>query len=512
MVAYLLRFAGMPRSIMAESITGNIMDQFQEADVPRKDKFNFQPDSMPAILVPGFQKRSAELLAYARGQGLNFVVPSPEDLEATVTFLRSHPLVVAPNRWRRHRLENVQVVLEDEFLKIDAFVDSIKKGIFDPGILRSMRHADVLKERLDNVIELAKQVIRNVSGMISPACVPSDAGGVGGADGFNGMRAAGGAGGARVEAGEERLVRESSRNTSHGNFGGTSEAFLQLQLSCSSLKRFLRYMLDQYHSGRFSVDFVAAVLGFANPEELLWRFDGARRSIIDFGCGNGDLLIELARTARRRERGREILSIMEDLLEDFGFYVNFANVSIKRKIHDEFIYFLESSEIIIPRSLEPTDPHLIGLDEAQLTLEELQCTHGISTKMADVCDPHFFAHTGLAREEAGVVISILTLDRVPDLDRFLQNFADSLEPNGRFLLANKGIIDTRSDGEGVTILYRSENDLKSDTYTGTLEKLRPKLVRFGLGIESVSLHPYAVISTEGVQHYDLVVVGGRKKN
>lgn len=413
-------------------------------------------DLRSSFQIPGWQERTEELLAYAREQGLNFLLPSAEDIKMVTTFLKSHPLVVSGNQWRRHRLEDIQVLLEEEFVKIDTWMQEIESGNLHTEILRSLRHATLLKDRLEDLIELAKKVIHS--------------------------------------EGED----------------STSELHPQFQSACASLKRFLRYMLDSYHGGRLGVEFVAEIIGFANVEELLWQRNGTRRVIIDFGCGDGDLLIELARAVRRRERGREFLEEYIKLLKSHGVKIKEISNQALKSLNKELTNFLGIEKLYIEHILEPLDPYLIGLDEAALTLEELSITHGISTRVADICDTDFFTHTDLTPARADVAISILTLDRVADLDQFLQNFSDSLKLGGRFLLANKGIIDTRSDSDGVTILYRHENDLKDETYSGTLQKLRVKLAQFGLIVESISLHPYAVISTEGIQYYNLVVVGGKK--
>jgi hypothetical protein len=291
---------------------------------------------------------------------------------------------------------------------------------------------------------------------------------------------------------------------------------------------YLRYLLeadhDTYRSGRFTPAFVAEMLGFAEVEQLFFQEDGLRRTIVDLGCGDGDMLMELAKGLRRMVRGKEFLDIYVSLLIKHGSEVKFESAEIFRNIQKKLTSTLEGENIILHLDPEPPDPHLIGIDLAEPFLKRLQSPrYGISGRKGDIRAPFrdFAKKTGLKKGSAGVVMSTLTLDRV-EPEALFKNLSYLLAEQGVFMLATKSIIDPRSDGlgkKGQPISYyeqMAQKDLKSNSALRTLEKLTNALKTYGLKVERVSCHPYAVISTDcrtsgahmGPQRYNLIVVSG----
>ncbi len=288
--------------------------------------------------------------------------------------------------------------------------------------------------------------------------------------------------------------------------------------ACENAKSFIYYAIQErqqiYHGGQITAELFAKLLDMPSVSSLFRKEDGTPKRIVDLGCADGGLLINLAKAKRREERGKLYLKQAKSALKSEGFEV-IENLVFEKTLKEKFDAFLCSEGISFPLDHEPTDPNLIGVDLSATALNRLRHGKtGLSTLNADIAIPGLAQQAPLQAGKADIVVTSLTTDRVENLDLLLKNIAELLTEDGQFMIVTTCIIDPKSDGKNAKdpIYYSSSQKYRAESAVGTSSKLMDGLKAQGFAVDGLSIIPYHVKSSSGAQDYSLLVLTGRKSN
>lgn len=260
---------------------------------------------------------------------------------------------------------------------------------------------------------------------------------------------------------------------------------------------------------------IGAMLGHRDSLPLFFDAHGNELTFVDYGCGPGEMLMRL-----RKEKGSVLLGtdVLKDVLGDFfteDLQREISNeilqamiLRINLKLHKNLGFYVDLPPLC--------DPHLIGLD--QINVQKRLRREGVTGRRADLTAnfQNFCRHSGLGENRVHRGASILTVDRVPDVDQMLENMVRSCVNGAEILLGTKGIIEGRSDGRGsenAKITY-SQQDW-GRTRNQCIQNLFTKLRSHRLVPQRISWQPYWVISSDckpkgqgaKPQIYKLVLIG-----
>ncbi len=289
--------------------------------------------------------------------------------------------------------------------------------------------------------------------------------------------------------------------------------------ACENAKSFIYYAIQErqqiYHGGQITADFFAKLLGMPSVSSLFRQEDGSPKTIVDLGCADGRLLINLAKAKRTEERGEMITEIILKLSHEIGLLENHLACGQISDFKKRMLKYLNLKSLSIPLSHEPTDPHLIGVDMSATALNRLKHAEiGLSTLNANITIPGLAHQDPLQAEKTDIVVTSLTTDRVENLDQLLANIAELLAKDGHFVIVTTCIIDPKSDGKNAQnpIFYSSSQKYRAESAVGTSSKLMDGLKVQGLAVDGLSIIPYHVKSSSGAQDYSLLVLTGRKSD
>lgn len=324
--------------------------------------------------------------------------------------------------------------------------------------------------------------------------------------------------------GEGTHVVDGSRDSSEGISGRSDvhevSKYAELWRACENAKSFIYYAIQErqqiYHGGQITADFFAKLLGMPSVSSLFRQEDGSPKTIVDLGCADGRLLINLAKAKRTEERAHNLNAYAIKILKDLNF-VNESKITKEQiwRLDAKLLEFLIRNSTNIPLSHEPTDPHLIGVDMSATALNRLKHAEiGLSTLNANIAIPGLAHQDPLQAEKTDIVVTSLTTDRVENLDQLLANIAELLAKDGHFVIVTTCIIDPKSDGKNAQnpIFYSSSQKYRAESAVGTSSKLIDGLKAQGLAVDGLSIIPYHVKSSSGAQDYSLLVLTGRKSN
>ena len=294
---------------------------------------------------------------------------------------------------------------------------------------------------------------------------------------------------------------------------------------------------ETYRSRSLTAKSIAELLGFTNLRDLFYTgHDGVRRvrRHVDFGCGDGEILIQLAEIfeeATKSEIGNHaVASLMREIYE---MLANFPS--------DEGIDWVEKSTLMDegrkkavsedfnPKSFErQRKKNFIGIDNGRHFMERLN-NKGIGSRVGDICGApkRLRRSLGINAKSVDVAYTTLTLDRASNKQNLIGNMRRSLRDDGFAIIGLKGDFTSMNDGQGSRedpIDYGSKDDwdLSSSSVSGQLDKLLPLLEKAGLEPVKLASHKSHVICTDcetdpdmpgyGPQEYNLVMLVCRKKS
>ncbi len=320
-----------------------------------------------------------------------------------------------------------------------------------------------------------------------------------------------------------------------------------VRVLCEQLLGIYRYKLEAdketYRSRSFTATSFAQVTGHESVYEALYKPSGELKTIVDFGCGDGETLFQLAQGCKsakremkrqeRRTREEEIRPlIMEEVYEEFKMknLGDFPWTTMDREVRTRVLQIL-SNEIKIENKHQEEEikPKFIGIDQASAFVTRLNEEKGLTGRDGDICSSRheFVTETQIMPKSADIAITILTVDRAKSKKNLFANIAGSLVEGGLAVIAMHPEYDAKSDPSGEKdefILYgdydEEDWDLSGQNITVFLDKLLPQLKKTGLKPVRLARHQCRVISVDceiegkrrGPQSYNMVVVVCKKES
>lgn len=298
---------------------------------------------------------------------------------------------------------------------------------------------------------------------------------------------------------------------------------------CSKLITTYRYKVEAfmhtYRSRSFTPESVASLLGFKNIKDLFYREDGTLRTVIDFGCGDGETLILMAEKVRKLAEIKEWLKMVLTHQESGNFDLASKEIVDMATLMITDLADVEGGDYDQVATAPSVDVQIksnfIGIDQASSFIDRLTENKNLGGRKADICAPwsDFRSDTRIQPGSADICITNLTFDRAHNRDALMENMARATKPGGKILIGLKSTFSSGSDGlsakAGLALKYNENNDWNVKDRIGLLDKkVIPLAEKFGLMPVAVGRHPCKVISTDcktsgpgsGPQIYELMVV------
>ena len=160
-----------------------------------------------------------------------------------------------------------------------------------------------------------------------------------------------------------------------------------------------------YFSCGLDVKGLAAAQGYAHPAQLLFKNNLQDKKIIEVGCGDADILIELKKARDHYNRTKPIrnLIIPQGRLSKRDI-LNAVSEMDKSPVSDTF------------------DDYLLGIDFSESFTNNLRSQYKIPAIKADFCSPKLFSQNPqLKKRSADMIIMKLFFDRASDIRTALKN-------------------------------------------------------------------------------------------
>lgn len=348
---------------------------------------------------------------------------------------------------------------------------------------------------------------------------------------------------------------------------------IMAQLLCS-YRYNIESLRETYRSRSLTTESVMQLGGFKDKTDVFFTGSGPSRRLrrhVDFGCGDGEILVQLAddmvdvekKELKNKENATNLseqvkisAKVSRDMLENFHkqfqgdmYWIDYERNIRARILRAYFNHFFKEpqgdrDEIDFTRKMDKrTDEaverkfnrakfeedlrqNIIGIDQSAPFVARL-ASKGIGAVKGDICvnPKKLKSSTGIDAGSVDVVYSTLTFDRAKSKNYLALNISRALNRDGIAILGLKGGFTMTNDGHGgiedpINYGTPGDWDLESVSASEMLDKLIPKLVQCGLQPTSLAMHKSLVISSDcetdeskpnfGPQEYDLVMLVCKK--
>jgi len=299
----------------------------------------------------------------------------------------------------------------------------------------------------------------------------------------------------------------------------------QIVDAASKLEGLLRYKMEAregtYRSINLTPDSLMQLVDVSGLKELLLADENNLNTICDFGCGDGETLIQLAAQVP------VVLDLKGEALTD----VKIRELSLQTYQTENPTWWQgrEIENVVRPQIqgwkkdvAAQVKTKFVGIDQATHFIERLRDRKGVGGIVADLCVPteKFLEETGISPNSVKIGISSLTIDRARDVEQLLGNISCVMAEDGTLVLLTKSTHSSRTDNAAANgdsfsqIEYSGKNDLKAKNRIQLLDTLKPLLEKHGLKVVRVGRHHGKVISTDSsannVQTYRLLAIVCKK--
>ena len=448
------------------------------------------------------ETHDAKLAVWAEVNGVEYVEPSGyEDVHNT--FVRKKFFKHAT---RKSKIEEVRERLNDDITAIRMFKVNIKSALS-----RATRESfeDEKKNILDEdgIIRLPRKQRRNFAAVLTRA--------------FEMMK------GSMPQSSRALILKELEeirKMVEELPKSYSREKEMRIMDAASLMEGVFRYKMEgregTYRSINLTPETLAQLCNVSDVDKILFKDEDNLSRIVDYGCGDGETLIQIASklpySLALKGIQKSASIVRQSIFNVYGD--NTPSYWVGVEIEKQATPVVEKWKNGIA---EQVKDRFVCIDQAPHFIERLKDRKGLGGVTADLCVPtaDFHDTTGIAPGSVDIGISSLTIDRARDIGQLLANISATLAEDGTLVLLTKSTHAAQSDGSAAAdrfsqIEYGGQAGLKAKDRFQLLELMKGLLEENGLKIERVGRHPGKVISTDvsgnQVQSYNLLAIVCKK--